>query len=267
MIGIYYEFDINKNPFKGRQVFHKAIKLNGKSLDFWLEYLRFEAKFVKLVEERQDFLLDKNDSKNDDLHIIEDDFLGFESKKQPKNDDDSDMLEFDDSEEDGHDEKMQEEKIESYGKSTHELIIVIFESIIEAFKENESYKTTTVYEKVLEVLFSERQNSKEMGAALNEIEGLIKNLNSQDNKNLSDIENFDYGLKELELKIDESLTKEISHASVLQCINLLEEYCKSENQKCITFRILNNVLRIAEKAKDVMNENCITKMKKFLKPH
>lgn len=37
-IGAYYEFDILRNPFKGRQLFHKGIRMNGKNLDFWLAY-------------------------------------------------------------------------------------------------------------------------------------------------------------------------------------------------------------------------------------
>jgi len=65
---------MNKNPFKGRQVFHKALKMNGKNLDFWIEYLRFEAKFVKLVEQRQNFLLDKDGKKSDKEDFNKDDF-------------------------------------------------------------------------------------------------------------------------------------------------------------------------------------------------
>ena len=261
LIGIYYEFDMNKNPFKGRQVFHKALKMNGKNLDFWIEYLRFEAKFVKLVEQRQNFLLDKDGKKSDKEDFNKDDFQGFE---KVQDDNESDILEFEDSEED--EEKMQlETDQESQGKSTHELILVIVESIIDTFKEDDTYKTTTIYEKVLEVLFFERENSEEIENALKKIEEMLKSTDNSEN--LTDIENFNYGLKELELKIEECLKKEVTIASVLHSINLLDEYCKPQNKNTVTFRVVRNILRIAEIAASILNENLILKIKNFLKPN
>lgn len=76
-IGIYYEFEINNNPFKARQLFLKGIKSNSKDANFWLAYLQFEAKFIKLVEERDKVL---NMKGLDSKATFDDDFLGFQGE-------------------------------------------------------------------------------------------------------------------------------------------------------------------------------------------
>lgn len=75
LIGIYYEFDINRNPFKGRNLFLRSLKLNPNSSEIWAEYFRFECKFVKLIEERQDLLT--GDSKKTEAAIETEEDEGF----------------------------------------------------------------------------------------------------------------------------------------------------------------------------------------------
>lgn len=41
LAGVYYEVEANNNPWKGRKVFHKALKTNRQDRRFWAEYLRF----------------------------------------------------------------------------------------------------------------------------------------------------------------------------------------------------------------------------------
>jgi Tfp pilus assembly protein PilF len=43
LAGAYYEFEVIKNPWKARKIFHKALKLNKSNIDLWKEYLRFEC--------------------------------------------------------------------------------------------------------------------------------------------------------------------------------------------------------------------------------
>lgn len=123
-IGAYYEFEIQRNPFKARQLFHKAIKSNGKSMDTWLAYLEFEAKFVKLVEQRDDFLKGKTSSNKE-----QENFLSFGKSKNEGNEEDSDFMEF---ESDKEEEEVM--NTDSYNRSTHELLVIICESIIENFE-------------------------------------------------------------------------------------------------------------------------------------
>lgn len=81
LIGIYYEFDINRNPFKGRNLFLKALKLNPTSSDLWSEYFRYECRFVKLVEERQDLLTGEGKKTDAKMNSEEDEgFLAFEGE-------------------------------------------------------------------------------------------------------------------------------------------------------------------------------------------
>lgn len=79
LIGIYYEFEIERNPFKARKIFFKALKINGANIEFWREYFAFEARFFQLVSERAKLIrksqeneeFKKESDKNDD-------FLGFD---------------------------------------------------------------------------------------------------------------------------------------------------------------------------------------------
>lgn len=66
--GVYYEFEVNKNPWKARKVFHKAIKVNRTNLEFWVEYLRFELMFAQLILERDSHIV--KDEEGEGMKII-----------------------------------------------------------------------------------------------------------------------------------------------------------------------------------------------------
>jgi len=53
LLAIYYHFEINKDSFKARKTFLKALKTNKKRKDFWLEYFRFELKFLEIIKKRK----------------------------------------------------------------------------------------------------------------------------------------------------------------------------------------------------------------------
>ncbi|KAL4453212.1 hypothetical protein ABPG74_015443 [Tetrahymena malaccensis] len=81
----YYESDVNGNPFKGRKIFYKALKQNTKAVSFWIEYFKYEVKFIEKVMTRQILLTsDAKDIKEKELEAGAD-FLGFEEDKN-KND-------------------------------------------------------------------------------------------------------------------------------------------------------------------------------------
>lgn len=63
LIAVYYEFEVRRNIFKARELFHKALALNNNQLEFLLEYMDFEAQFFKLIEERQQYLLQQTAKK------------------------------------------------------------------------------------------------------------------------------------------------------------------------------------------------------------
>lgn len=84
LIGIYYEFDIVRNPYKARNLFLRALKLNSSSSELWAEYFRFECKFVKLVEERQDLLAGETKGESTGLELDTEEnegFLAFEDEE------------------------------------------------------------------------------------------------------------------------------------------------------------------------------------------
>ena len=56
LIAVYYEFEVRRNIFKARDLFLKGIASNSKELVFLVEYMEFEARMFKLIEERQHYL-------------------------------------------------------------------------------------------------------------------------------------------------------------------------------------------------------------------
>lgn len=85
-MAIYFEFELNSNPFKARQLFLRAIKLNTSQIDVWVEYFRFECKFIKLIEKREAYIegIEKpqkdTPAENDEE---EDGFLAFNDEDTP----------------------------------------------------------------------------------------------------------------------------------------------------------------------------------------
>lgn len=84
LVGIYYEFEVLRNPFKGRQLFLRALKLNSASSEIWSEYFRFECKFVKLIESRQEIITGESKPKTAEGKAMDEEedegFLGFENQ-------------------------------------------------------------------------------------------------------------------------------------------------------------------------------------------
>ena len=79
LLGVYHEFEVERNPFKARKIFFKALKINGANLDFWREYFGFEARFFKLVSERAKLIkkgIEVEESKKESDK--NDDFIGFD---------------------------------------------------------------------------------------------------------------------------------------------------------------------------------------------
>lgn len=79
LLGVYHEFEVERNPFKARKIFFKALKINGANQDFWREYFGFEARFFKLVTERAKLIkkgIDVEESKKESDK--NDDFIGFD---------------------------------------------------------------------------------------------------------------------------------------------------------------------------------------------
>ena len=74
LIGVYYEFEIMRNPFKARKLFFKALRINGSKFDYWLEYFAFEVKFLEILTKRAQIIKEKCLGKENTL-----DFIGFEA--------------------------------------------------------------------------------------------------------------------------------------------------------------------------------------------
>lgn len=50
---VYYQFEIEKNPFSARKMMFKALKFNKNELKIWSEYIKFEVAYLDLVHQRQ----------------------------------------------------------------------------------------------------------------------------------------------------------------------------------------------------------------------
>jgi hypothetical protein len=177
-IAIYFEFDFNLNPFKGRQLFVKALKMNSSVKAFWIEYLRFEAKFVKLLELRQDSLLKdlgeaKENSKEKEEAFGEDDegFLAFDEPGDENNNQGfRNLMESSDEETDPQVKVDLEKK-----KSNHTLLLVIIQSMKENFAEGIDVET---YRTIFRVLREEGKGSQEIKLARDK---LLEEAVSDDN--------------------------------------------------------------------------------------
>jgi len=55
-MAIYYEYETNNNPFKARKIFYKLLKVNSNKIDVWVEYFKFEFKFLEQIYQRESFL-------------------------------------------------------------------------------------------------------------------------------------------------------------------------------------------------------------------
>lgn len=206
LAGIYFESETNLNPFKGRQLFMRAIKMNSTSQEFWTEYFRYECLFVKIIENREDVLtgqLEKKEEKESGIDGLEDDggFLAFHDE-DAANPDTKDLLQSSDEE----DEIDEQEKIDLEKKrSNHTLLLVIFDSIKDNFKDKPN---VNIYKKLLTILRNEKGSSEELKLALQKVSALM-----QDEEELEEDEKLSLllvskGIIELSEQIDEKSSEE-----------------------------------------------------------
>jgi len=168
-VAIYYEMEMRHNPFKSRKMFMKCLRINSKSLDAWLRYLRFECRFIKVIEKRENILeeelekakgISEPKKEGDFDEGAKDGFLTFEDDDNAKH---LDLLASSDEEED-------EKEIElGMKKSNHELLLVIVESILDDFPADFS-----TFEGIIKTLREESGESVEIKLARKKIFRLIK---------------------------------------------------------------------------------------------
>lgn len=172
LIAIYYELEFNSNPFKARQLFIKAIKMNTRMQDMWVEYFRFECKFIKLIEKREEYLEGGAAPVEDEMEIEQDDgFLAFGGDDGPSSRSlpDAlvrDLLESSDEEGPTKEERLDLEK----KKSNHGLLLVILESIKDNFGDKIDFK---LYQRLIGVLREEKQGSQEIRLAILKVSELV----------------------------------------------------------------------------------------------
>ena len=75
LIVVYNEFDLQRNPVKGRKVFHQALSMNKENIKFWTQYFEFEVKVFILFEKRQQIIqkAEKGILNQDEMEMEEDD--------------------------------------------------------------------------------------------------------------------------------------------------------------------------------------------------
>lgn len=192
-IGAYFEMELNGNPLRARQLLFKTLKGNPKDPAVWLEYFRFECRFIKQVErarkQGEDLTGGGSDPEKpaDNEFDAGDDYIGFEGlddgsrcEKLTLEDKFRDLLESSEEEEAGPGEnelRLEEAK----KKLDHKLLLVLLESMKESFPDGLGVET---YRKLLEILRQESQkDSEELGIALRSIfDEVLKDedLSSQD---------------------------------------------------------------------------------------
>lgn len=167
-LAIYYEMEIRHNPFKSRKMFMKCLRINSKSLDAWLRYLRFECRFIKVIEKRENILEEEVEKakgrtepkKGDFDDGAEDGFLTFDDDEGGKQ---LDLLASSDEEEDDKDIEL------GMKKSNHELLLVIVESILDDFPGD--FETFSV---IVKTLREESDKSLEIKLARKKIFKMIR---------------------------------------------------------------------------------------------
>lgn len=82
LLAVYYEFEVNRSPFKARTIFHTALQVNGKDMDFWEAYFLFEIKFLDVIHKRRALLTESECAIEEEVvDDINKEFLSFETKK------------------------------------------------------------------------------------------------------------------------------------------------------------------------------------------
>jgi len=137
LLAIYYHFEINKDPFKARKTFLKALKTNNKRKDFWLEYFRFELSFLEMIKKRKNVSgieeekaaqesKRKDSEESGNMEMFDDGDMEEEKPQSKKsaNKDTKDLLNLDFVE-------LEQEGLKS--DKTDSLAVVVFESVVDQF--------------------------------------------------------------------------------------------------------------------------------------
>lgn len=204
-----------------------------------------EAKFVKLVEERGKVLGQGADAaETQDEFYTEDNFLSFGGKKATGAEDaDEDFIEMGS---DSDDEAPKEEEIkESYGRSTHELLVVIYESIVDNFEDFETPSGEGLGERILETLHREKSGSVEVNKAIAEIEKRVLGLTDVGNT-AAEANKARFSIKKLSLGLDDLISADNVDGTD-SFVGTLESYF-TENQNCsVESNLLGLILLLEEK--------------------
>lgn len=65
MIGVYTELDLKGNLFSSRKLMLQAIRNNEVNPDFYVEYFKYETKFLEKVRQRREILNGEDEKKLD----------------------------------------------------------------------------------------------------------------------------------------------------------------------------------------------------------
>ena len=207
LIVIYFEFNIKKNIFKARELFHKAVGLNKKDFGFLIEFLFFEFYFIEFVHEREAFvnkllLREKNEGFNDDKFVNSDSKklqnlnkkIESEKKEENKgdirgemikeiegdNDEEEDFIEMDITDEEIDEDKLNQE-FEIINKmkddNDFEWIIKILEDVICFINNEKSVVKKEKYKNKLKemILFLEKKKISVLKKYLEELKIIFKN--------------------------------------------------------------------------------------------
>ena len=195
LIVIYFEFNIKKNIFKARELFHKAVGLNKKDFGFLIEFLFFEFYFIEFVHEREAFvnkllLKEKNDNDNESKFVNSDSKKlqnlnkKIESENEIEEEDDmeneEDFIELDITDEEMDEDKLNEE-IKEINKmkddNDFEWIIKILENIITFINSEQSIVKKGKYKNKLKemIIFLEKKNISVLKKYLEELKIILKN--------------------------------------------------------------------------------------------
>ena len=118
LIAVYYEFEVLRNPFKARSLFHQALAHNRQDPHVWAEYLLFELKFQVLMQKRDNIIgkvSRKSKANTEEGLEIEDEHSADNHSENDKADDNADIMMLEDSDDDKEDQEGQ--NLDAQGKS------------------------------------------------------------------------------------------------------------------------------------------------------
>ena len=129
LIAVYFEFDVLRNPFKARSLFHRALAVNRTQPEFWAEYLLFEVKFASLMLQRE-MLTRQIANKNSKANGEHED-NGANTQKEENDNEEMIMLDDSDEENDSRREMAQDEVDSDLAEINFDQHEAIFSKIID----------------------------------------------------------------------------------------------------------------------------------------